>query len=119
VGLRLKLDEHLPRMAVRLLADAGHDAHTVEQEGLEGSPDADLIAACTRENRILVTLDLDFTDIRRYPPGSNPGVWVLRPERQSIDRTLQTLRTALALLDTEAPARRLWIVEAGRVRIRE
>lgn len=68
MGLRFKLDEHLPREAVRLLSSAGHDAHTVEQEGLAGSPDVNLIAACTREGRILVTLDLDFTDIRPVPP---------------------------------------------------
>lgn len=118
MGLRFKLDEHLPRDAVALLGTSGHDAHTVEQEGLAGSPDADLVAACTREGRILVTLDLDFTDIRRYAPGSHPGIWVLRPARQSIERTLQVLRTALALLATEVPDRQLWIVEPGRVRIR-
>ena len=119
MGLRFKLDEHLPRAAVRLLAGAGHDAHTVEEESLAGSSDADLIAACTREGRILVALDLDFTDIRRYTPGSHPGIWVLRPERQSIERTLQALRITLTLLDSERPDRRLWIVEPGRVRIRE
>lgn len=53
-------------------------------------------------------LDLDFADIRPYPPSTHAGVWVLRPPTQSIENTLAVLRGALALLTTETPEQRLW-----------
>ena len=33
-----------------------------------GRPDNDIASVCKREGRALITLDLDFGDIRRYPP---------------------------------------------------
>jgi predicted nuclease of predicted toxin-antitoxin system len=116
---RFKVDENLPRDAHTLLADAGHDAHSVTDESLGGGPDPKVIEACLNENRILVTLDLDFADIRIYPPSSHHGIWVLRPTTQSVENTVSVLRGALTLLATEPTDKRPWIVEPGRVRIRE
>jgi len=116
---RFKLDENLPRDALALFAGPGHDAHSVIDERLGGSSDRHVLDACREERRILVTLDLDFADIRLYPPATHDGVWVLRPPTQSIENTLSLLRRAIPLLDMEPIAQRLWIVEPGRVRIRE
>ena len=116
---RFKLDENLSREADALLRKAGHDVHTVLDEHLGGNSDRRVFDASRGEDRILVTLDLDFADIRLYPPESHKGVWVLRPHTQSIENTLALLRGALVVLETESPHERLWIVEPERVRIRE
>ncbi len=86
--VRFKLDENLPRDAAALLRDAGHDVQTVLDERLGGNPDPGVLEACRTENRVLITFDLDFSDIRLYPPAGHSGVWVLRPHTQSIDNTL-------------------------------
>jgi predicted nuclease of predicted toxin-antitoxin system len=119
MGTRFKLDENIPRDAEALLRAAQHDVHSVFDEGADGGPDDRLLDLCRREKRILITLDLDFGDIRLYPPQSHAGVWVLRPPSQSIENMLALLTAALALLDREPAAQRLWIVEQGRVRIRD
>jgi predicted nuclease of predicted toxin-antitoxin system len=116
---RFKLDENLPRDAEALLRKAGHDVHTVLDEQLGGNPDPRVFDASQAEDRILVTFDLDFSDIRVYPPASHTGIWVLRPHAQSIDNTLAVLRAALRVLETEPTQGRLWIVEPDRVRLRE
>ena len=116
---RFKLDENLPRDAEALLREAGHDVHTVLAEYLGGNIDPRVFDASQAENRILVTFDLDFSDIRVYPPASHKGIWVLRPHTQSIDNTLALLRSALVVLGTEQTQERLWIIEPERVRIRE
>ena len=116
---RFKLDENFPRDAETLLRKAGHDVHTVLAEHLAGGADARVLDASQIENRILVTFDLDFSDMRLYPPASHKGIWVLRPHTQSIDNTLALLRGALLVLETEPAHGRLWIVEPERVRIRE
>jgi predicted nuclease of predicted toxin-antitoxin system len=116
---RFKLDENLPRHAHALLVSEGHEAHTVNDEQLEGCPDDRILDACKNEDRILVTLDLDFADIRRYPPSTHQGIWVLRPQTQSIENVLAVIRGELALLGHEQATNRLWIVESTSVRIRE
>jgi predicted nuclease of predicted toxin-antitoxin system len=116
---RFKLDENLPRDAETLLRKAGHDVQTVLDENLGGNPDPGIFDASQAENRILVTFDLDFSDIRIYPPAGHKGIWILRPHAQSVTNTLALLRGALAVLQREPARKRLWIVEPEQVRIRE
>lgn len=117
--IRFKLDENITLDAATLLGEAGHDVQTVLEEKLGGRADPQVLDACRGEARILITLDSDFSDIRRYPPANHAGIWVLRPVTQSIENTLIALRNALKLLESELPERRLWLVEPGRIRIRE
>ena len=116
---RFKLDENLPRDAEALLRKAAQDVHTVLDQQLGGNPDPRVFDASQAEDRVLVTFDLDFSDIRAYPPASHKGVWVLRPHTQSIENTLALLRAALRVLETEPTRGRLWIIEPERVRIRQ
>jgi predicted nuclease of predicted toxin-antitoxin system len=76
MAARFKVDENLPRQAQALLRDAGHDAQTVHGERLVGHPDATILDVCLNEDRVLITLDLDFSDIREYPPSGHCGIWV-------------------------------------------
>jgi predicted nuclease of predicted toxin-antitoxin system len=117
--VRFKLDENLPRDAEALLRAAGHDVQTVLGERLGGKPDTEVLDACRTESRVLVTFDLDFSDIRLYPPATHSGIWVLRPQKQGIDDTVALLKAALVALESESARARLWIIEPGNVRIRE
>lgn len=116
---RFKLDENLPQGADALLSEGGHQVDTVPGEGLGGERDPAVLAAAKRENRIFVTLDLDFADIRSYPPSDHPGIWVLRPHSQSVENVLSLLHGALSVLETEGASNQPWIIEPGRVRIHE
>ena len=119
MALRFKLDENLPRRVEPALRDLGHDVETAYSEGLAGAPDPDLLAACNAEDRILVTLDLDFADIRAYPPGSSQGIWVLRPPEQSFATVLALALAGVRLSSVERTAGQLWVIDEKRVRIRE
>jgi predicted nuclease of predicted toxin-antitoxin system len=84
--LKFKIDENLAVEVAEILADAGHDAITVPQQQLGGRPDPDIAAVCRQEDRAIVSLDLDFADIRAYPPDHYPGLIVLRLHpRQILD----------------------------------
>jgi len=50
---------------------------TIHDQQLVGEPDPRIAAVCLAEQRALVTLDLDFSDIRTYPPGEFGGIVVL------------------------------------------
>ena len=117
--MRFKIDENLPRAARERLREHGWDAHDVFDEDLGGALDEEIQAVCEDEVRILVTLDSDFADIRRYDPGRSPGVIVLRPRDQSIKASLECLDAAIRGLTVERIANALWIVEPERLRIRD
>ena len=97
MAARFKLDENIARDVEALLRDAGHDVHSVFDEHLDGGPDTQLLDACRNEKRILITLDLDFADIRLYPPASHAGVWVLRPSMQSIEKCARLVERSTCL----------------------
>jgi predicted nuclease of predicted toxin-antitoxin system len=117
--VRFKLDENMPRLARERLELRGWNVHDVHEEGLSSELDRSIQQACERERRILVTLDTDFADTRRYDPGRSPGVIVLRPRDQSIRAVLQCLDGAMRALATERIEATLWIVEHERLRIRD
>ena len=117
--MRLKLDENVPHQAVHDLRALGHDVETAVSEGLAGALDSAVLSACTAEDRILVTLDLDFSDMRAYPPGSHRGIWVLRPPRQTIATVVALALAGVRLAATEITEGRLWVIDDARVRIRE
>jgi len=116
--MRAKLDENMPTEAIGLLAAAGWDCSTVFDEGLSGAEDPRVSEVCRIEGRVLFTLDLDFADIRAYPPESHVGIVVLRPFEPHRDAVLRLLARAIETLTTEWAAGRLWIVEPERIRIR-
>lgn len=53
--MRLCLDHHYPRVLADRLVDLGYDVITAHQRGWHTLEDEDLLAACTAEDRALLT----------------------------------------------------------------
>ncbi len=77
--MKLKLDENLSRHLKPILIELGHDVLTAADENLLSRPDTEVAACAASEGRILLTLDIEFADLRKYPPGSHPGIVLFRP----------------------------------------
>jgi predicted nuclease of predicted toxin-antitoxin system len=116
--VRFKIDENLPDDAARLLRVAGIGADTVRDQGLSGAADELVADVVRREQRVLLTLDRDFGDIRTYPPEFYAGIVVLRPRRQEKASVLAMLKRLTPVLRKESFAGQLWIVETDRIRFR-
>jgi predicted nuclease of predicted toxin-antitoxin system len=116
--MNFKTDENLPMEVADLLRQNGHDALSVMDQQLAGRPDVDVAAACQAEQRVLVTLDLDFSDIRSYPPEDYFGIIVLRPVLQTIASNLRLTGSAISQFGTLPLAGHLWIVQEHQIRIR-
>ena len=116
--MKFKIDENLPVELAEELRAAGYEATTVDDQRLVGTNDRHLSEVCKAEGRIFVTLDLDFADIRTYPPDEHPGLIVLRLFRQDKLHVLDVLRRTLKAVGHEPLEGRLWIVEEKRIRIR-
>ena len=116
--MQFKIDENLPVEIADLLINAGHDAKTVNGQQLQGAKDPALIDVCNSENRIFVTLDTDFSDIRAYPPQELSGIIVLRLGCQAKQHVIEVFQNIIPLLGRESLKQHLWIVEETRIRIR-
>ena len=95
--MRVKLDEDLSLTAATPLADAGHTILTVRSQGWTGTKDPALWPMIVREGVFLVTADKGFGDVRLYPPGSHPGVLVVRPSRESTSAYRRLLAHVIGL----------------------
>ena len=117
--LKFKLDENLPTEAAEVLRSAGHDSVTVLDQSLGGTADSNLAGICRAEDRTLITLDLDFSNIQAYPPANHPGIIVLRPPTQDKPHVLKAIAAVIPFLAREPLHGRLWIVDEHRIRIRQ
>jgi predicted nuclease of predicted toxin-antitoxin system len=84
--MKIKLDENLPQLAT-LLEDFGHEIHTLHEEKLSGHSDKEVWEAAQKESRFLITQDLDFSDSRKFAPGSHHGILLVRlrsPNRRAL-----------------------------------
>lgn len=117
-AFRIKLDENLGQSHAALLRDAGYDADRVTDEGLSGTSDADLWPVVCREGRFFITLDLDFSDVRQFVPGSHPGILLLRPTDHSRDAALAVLKRVISETPLRSLAGCLAIADERRTRIR-
>lgn len=116
--MKFKIDENLPVELTELLMRAGHNAKTVYEQQLVGAKDSVLINHCKSENRVLVTLDMDFSDISKYTPEEYEGIIVLRPGSQSKTHLLNIFQSLIPILSVEKIKEHLWIVEESLIRIR-
>jgi predicted nuclease of predicted toxin-antitoxin system len=115
--MRIKLDENLPAKLSVLLREFGHNVSTVDDEGLGGSPDPVIWQAAQREERFLITQDLDFSDLRAFAPGTRHGILLVRlhsPSRQALrDRIMAAFDTE----DVEAWLGCFVIVSSRKIRV--
>jgi predicted nuclease of predicted toxin-antitoxin system len=115
--VKFKLDENLSPALASMFAAAGHDAHSVIEQALGGQPDDHVLDVCNRENRALISFDLDFANIIAYPPANFHGIVVLRLSSQAHLHAEAAVQRILAQLPAEEIPGRLWIVEEHRIRI--
>lgn len=113
-----KLDENLPFEAAAVLSSLGLEIKTVSQQKMNGCSDTELIEVCTAEELALITLDLDFSDVRVYPPEKHAGIIVLRAGNMGKKKVIDLLIWICPLLKQDNFYGKLWIVEENKIRIR-
>ncbi|MGD0152995.1 MAG: DUF5615 family PIN-like protein [Thermacetogeniaceae bacterium] len=114
------MDENIGASIQRIFRNAGHDTQTVRDQKIEGCSDETLFKTCCSENRCLVTLDLDFSNVLRYSPESSAGIAIIRAPKSANITVLRDLaRQFLQVVDRMPIAQQLWIIEPGRIRIHQ
>jgi predicted nuclease of predicted toxin-antitoxin system len=92
--MKAKLDENLPLQIASRLRELGHDVHTTQQGNLSGCDDSKLLAESQIEGRTLITQDLDFSNSRRFTPGTHHGIVLIRLHSPSRLRLVERMQEA-------------------------
>ena len=117
--MKLLLDENLSPNQASVLQRAGFDAVSVYSIGLCGATDEDVRWFAIEADRVLITLDADFSHIHRFPVKDTPG-GVIRlkihpPTEAAINALLVARVSALNIHDLRG---KLAIADEKKIRIR-
>lgn len=117
---RFLVDADLPRSLARYLRTTNLQAEDVRDLGFRTSPDEEIFAYAVSHHLVLLSGDLGFGNILRFPLGSHPGIVVARfPNEVSTDKLNNEILGALQTLTDEDLAGNLIIIEPGRIRLRK
>lgn len=112
------LDNCVPRRYLRLLKQWNYVAELSSAHIAPDAPDTDVIALAQELDAVLLTIDLDFSNILNYPPADYGGIMVMRyriVDEAEVDKTLETALSDLYRDDLRGA---LVIISPGRYRIR-
>ena len=117
--MKFKIDENLPAELAEMLNNAGYDASTVHLQQLAGKPDTVISAVCRAETRVIVTMDVGFSNIQNYPPSEFSGIIVFRLKSQDKLHVIEVFQQLIPVFSEEDLIGKLWIVDESKIRIRE
>ena len=116
--MKIKLDENLPDRLVAVLTGLGHNVDTVRTEQLTGRADPDVWSAAQATRRFLITQDLDFSDVRRYTPGTHAGLLLVRLTRPGRNALFERVSTVFQTEKIEDWTGCLVVATEQKIRIR-
>jgi predicted nuclease of predicted toxin-antitoxin system len=116
--MKIKLDENLPEDLVATLSSLGHDADTVVQEGLKGQSDPAVWAAAQQAQRLFITQDIDFADIRRFAPGTHHGLMLVRLNSSGLFSLMSRLESVFRKEPVDTWSGCFIVVTDRKVRVR-
>ena len=116
--MRFLADMGVSLRVVEWLRQKGHDAKHLREENLHRLPDAEIFEKAVRENRIILTFDLDFGEIVALSRGNRAGVILFRLHNTRADHVIARLEVLLRNIPSSF-ANSVVIVEETRYRIRQ
>lgn len=117
---KIKLDENFPPAFLSLFQSDLIDASSVHLQNMSGADDNRVFNICCEENRTLVTFDLDFANIIRYPASGTAGIIVCRIRKKiNLDYIRELCTTLVKIISENELPGKLFIVEENKVRIRK
>ena len=116
--MNIKLDENLPARLSSVLCELGHDVDTVPSEHIAGTDDNVVWEAAQAARRFLITQDLDFSDVRKYVPGTHSGLLLVRLPQPGRTALFDRITALFQFEDVQSWTGCLVTATAHKVRVR-
>jgi predicted nuclease of predicted toxin-antitoxin system len=116
--MRLLLDQGVPRSAVRLLRNEGHDVVHTAECGLSTASDPSILLRAAQEDHVVVTLDADFHALVALSGARWPSVIRLRVQGLRAESLTALVRKVIAQCGKDLAGGALVSVLGARIRVR-
>jgi predicted nuclease of predicted toxin-antitoxin system len=93
--MKFLIDENISPKVAEELQKLEYDAIHVREASLKGHIDEEIMTFAKNKGRVLLTLDIDFADIRNYPIGTHSGIIRLKIKSTRSKRILDCLKALL------------------------
>jgi predicted nuclease of predicted toxin-antitoxin system len=116
--VKFLVDMPLSPVLAEWLAAQGHDAVHASAIGLDRATDAEILEHAAREDRAVVTADLDYPRLLALAGAAGPGVILFRGGNWSELDLVARMQHLLDRLSESDITRSIIVIERGRVRRR-
>ena len=117
--LKFLVDEDMPRSTARILQNKGFNVLDVRDCGLKGKSDEQVFKFAQDEEAVILTGDLGFGNLLKFPLGSHSGVVIAHfPNEVSTAELNHQISTGMENLAEKEFKGNLIILEPGKIRIR-
>ncbi len=116
--MRFLADMGVSLRVVEWLRENGHDAEHLSELGLVRLPNGEIFERGIDEERVVITFDLDFSEIAAAARGRSTSVIVFRLRNTTSANQIRRLEAVLGASSTHLEAGAVISVEDGRHRIR-
>ena len=116
--MRFLADMGVSLRVVEWLRSSGHDAIHLREEGLQKLPNGEIFQKAIREERIVLTFDLDFGEIVAASGGRSVSVILFRLRNTRADFVVQRVKIVLDQSTEELAQGAVVLVEDGQHRVR-
>ena len=117
--MKILVDQNLPLLASTLLRDLGHDSVHTRELGLQRATDQELLSLALEEDRIIVTLDIDFHTLLATSNGSRPSVILLRERGLLPVEVSERVQRVFSQFEERLQAGCLVTIGATSIRVRD
>lgn len=116
--MRFLADMGVSYRVVESLRSIGHDVVHLRDEGLQTLPNGDIFQKAAREQRIVLTFDLDFGEIVAASGGQTVSVILFRLHNARAAFVIQRVDDVLTQSSAALEQGAIVVVEDGRHRVR-
>jgi predicted nuclease of predicted toxin-antitoxin system len=111
-------DENIFVPMVEALRKLGYDVFDIKEQQLIGTDDPVIYEMAVKRNRVLLTMDKDFSNIIKYPPGNHPGIIVLKLYKLPVSTATKIFMDSFQNLNNSDIIGNTVIIDKNKTRIR-
>jgi predicted nuclease of predicted toxin-antitoxin system len=111
-------NENLFEPIIGYLRDLGSDILSTRDAGLSGISDDEVYQLACHEERVIITMDKDFSRMFRFPPEKCGGIIVVEIYKRTVDETLDIFKKFYNSLKEKDIKKNLVIITPENIRIR-
>lgn len=116
--MKILADMHISPATVQFLQALGHDTVRVNEIMPSNSSDRSIVEAARKEERVIITQDLDFSEIISFSGEKAPSLISLRLSSSRIEFVNKRLEKVLPMIESDLVKGSIVVVEDNRIRLR-